>query len=189
MVLNVFSAVQIVVLLSLLVVLSVSQRFDWARATKNGALVLVVLAGLTNLFVFGLAHDNKESRFARLHLHDSYHYLISAKYFRELGYQQIYQCTVKAFSELREEGSGAPRIFAVRDLDNRYQSIAAESVDCTADFSPARWFSFKADLQGFFRSIQTSLPGSDCFSTMETILLLPGRFWLQHWCGRCPWNP
>ena len=149
MVINIYSVVQLAVLLGLLIVVSCSDQFSWSRASKNKGLILVGLLGLANLFVFGVAHDNEKSRLSPLNLHDSYHYLLSAKYFDELGYQQIYQCTVEAFHELQEGGAAVPTIFSVRDLNNRFQSISADNVVCSAEFSKQRWASFKSDLQGF----------------------------------------
>ena len=128
MVINIYSVVQLAVLLGLLIVVSCSDQFSWSRASKNKGLILVGLLGLANLFVFGVAHDNEKSRLSPLNLHDSYHYLLSAKYFDELGYQQIYQCTVEAFHELQEGGAAVPTIFSVRDLNNRFQSISADNV-------------------------------------------------------------
>lgn len=88
-----------------------------------------------------------------LHTWDSFHYFMGSKYFAEVGYFDLYRCT--AASE-REVGKGAEvDQVPMRDLeDNRiYPGAWSRTPEgrCRASFTPARWSSFKADLEGFRR--------------------------------------
>jgi len=76
--------------------------------------------------------------FLALTYHDQswglYHYHTGSKYFRELGYFDLYECTLVALDE------HAPR----RDL-HTYE-FRFDAPDCQAEFTPRRWEAFRADL-------------------------------------------
>jgi hypothetical protein len=96
----------------------------------------------------------KVERRQPFHFHEFVHYYIGAKYFPELGYLSLYDCTALADREIAEEEHVRPRISGyVRDLgdvltDKTYDAALAH---CRADvqprFSPSRWASFKNDLR------------------------------------------
>jgi hypothetical protein len=81
--------------------------------------------------------------------HDFYHYYLNAKYFPELGYFDLYKCTVAA---LAEEGRG-PQQARIRDLRSFLErtdvDTAALGARCDETFSPERWQAFRADLRWF----------------------------------------
>ena len=88
------------------------------------------------------------------HFHEFFHYYIAAKYFRELGYESLYDCTAYADREIATEENRAPRITGyVRDLndvlgDKTYDAAIAHCQDDRrTHFSDARWASFKSDLR------------------------------------------
>ena len=83
---------------------------------------------------------------------DVFHYYMGSKYFSELGYFELYPCTLAA---LVEDGKHDPsEIPAVRDQRSlRLQSPEATRAGmraCRERFEPERWSLFKRDL-GFFR--------------------------------------
>jgi hypothetical protein len=86
-----------------------------------------------------------------LHVWDSYHYFLGAKYFRELGYTRLYDCTVVADAEagLLED----VRRRRIRDLEtNRIGPagrVLADPGRCTGHFSPSRWVAFTRDVAWF----------------------------------------
>ena len=151
MVLNLFPASQLLVLSMLLILLTGIRFHTGIRRASAGLLMVVAIGSVTNVLVAGVVHDDRDNRLASYHLHDLFHYLMSAKYFSELGYQQIYQCTVVAARELQAEGIEVPQISRVRDLENRFQTIAGDNIVCGAYFSASRWGSFKSDLSSFFK--------------------------------------
>ena len=83
---------------------------------------------------------------------DVFHYYMGSKYFSELGYFELYPCTLAG---LVEDGKHDPaQIPAVRDQRSlRLQSAEATRAGmraCRQRFEPERWELFKRDL-GFFR--------------------------------------
>ena len=88
------------------------------------------------------------------HFHEFFHYYIAAKYFQELGYESLYDCTAYADNEIATEENRPPRINGyVRDLsdvlvDKTYDAALAHCRDDRrSHFSDARWVSFKDDLR------------------------------------------
>jgi hypothetical protein len=90
-------------------------------------------------------------------LSERYHYYIGAKYFRELRYTRLYQCT--AVAEMEQGLTEAVAQRKMRDLGTNLlggtQTITADPTICTRHFTPERWEAFKADI-AFFRSYQTA---------------------------------
>jgi len=88
-----------------------------------------------------------------LQVHDNYHYYLGSKYFSELGYTRLYQCTAVADVDAGFGAQVADRW--IRDLStNEVQRGAAVVKDpfaCTSHFSSARWDVFQKDV-AWFRS-------------------------------------
>jgi hypothetical protein len=96
-----------------------------------------------------------------LQFHEFFHYYIGAKYFAELGYLGLYDCTALADAELAAQQGARPRIQErVRDLGDVLadKPVAAARSDCVAGarsrFSAERWASFEDDL----RTLQRLVP-------------------------------
>lgn len=91
-----------------------------------------------------------------VHTWETYHYYVGAKYFRELGYVGLYECTAVADAEAGLAAAVEKR--RIRDLDTNLIGSTAEILRnpgrCTGRFSPPRWRSFKADV-GWFRDRMT----------------------------------
>ncbi len=88
-----------------------------------------------------------------VHANNVYVYYFGSKYFRELGYSRLYECTAVADVE-----AGLRRRVARRQITNletyaleNTASILADPGRCTRHFSAPRWAMFKRDL-GWFRS-------------------------------------
>ncbi|MGO8992092.1 MAG: hypothetical protein ACLQVI_02100 [Polyangiaceae bacterium] len=88
------------------------------------------------------------------HFHEFFHYYIASKYFQELGYESLYDCTAYADREIAQEENRPPRINGyVRDLsdvlvDKTYdEAVAHCQNDRRTHFTDARWASFKSDLR------------------------------------------
>jgi hypothetical protein len=107
------------------------------------AIALVSLAAWPYLFNF------HSSRF--VHLWDSFHYYMGAKYLPELGYTRLYACTVAVDAE--DGIDPGPRV--VRDLRDNQRLPASTQLErageCRARFTPERWEAFRRDT-AFFRS-------------------------------------
>jgi hypothetical protein len=121
------------------------------RALRRLRDALLVALALCTLFAWW--HPYRGSLRAWLHVGDSYHYYMGAKYFPELGYTRLYECTVVADAE-----AGLTAALArsqIRNLaTNRLESAELSLRNpgrCKRHFSPERWQAFERDLR-FFRS-------------------------------------
>jgi len=141
--------------------LAVVVAHEWLRRSRpaerptSGAAArtraLQVLGALSLLAYFNFGSFHFDGIF--VHLWDSTHYVLGAKYFDELGYDGIYECIAVADAETPGETS---RVAAREMLDLRtgQMTTAAESVAhperCRSRFSSSRWADFTRDV-GFFR--------------------------------------
>jgi hypothetical protein len=126
------------------------------------------------------------------HRHDQYHYYFGAKYFRELGYDGLYKCTVVALDELgkvtdtweqpQQDGTTKKTIITVdmsaevRSKDKKIRNLGGDNLlmpaqvaldhpeECKSHFSPERWTQFKKDIR-FFR--WSTLDGKDYWDGMQ----------------------
>lgn len=134
------------------------QLFAPAQGSRDRRLLLFVLVPLVIAAVaayprFGAFHDGGRHGRHTYHYHDIWHYVIGARYYPELGYDKLYDCTTVALDELRREGVKVPPINEVRRLSNPMEGyllrkeIADNRVTCAAAFGDERWAAFKADTQ------------------------------------------
>lgn len=118
------------------------------RAGRRTMIVLALLAALSaGAYVrFGNFHW---PRF--LHNWDLYHYYVGAKYFPELGYYDLYRCTLVADREGEDRLAGIDEVRDLRTLEHTSAEEAlARGPDCHELFTPARWDEFRRDLDFFF---------------------------------------
>ena len=122
------------------------RRIHESRAYLGGLATLGILGALCwwNLFQFhypGFAHPS-----------ETFHYYIGAKYFPELGYDNLYACTAVADAEA---GLDAPR--PMRDLRSNALITSAEVLAqperCKQAFTPARWAAFRTDIDRLRSSV------------------------------------
>lgn len=92
-----------------------------------------------------------------IHGWDTFHYYVGSKYFRELGYDKLYDCVAVADAEdplLRRR----VELRKITDLRTNElvttESILKHPERCKATFSAPRWQSFKKDLT-YFRTLET----------------------------------
>ncbi len=96
----------------------------------------------------------KEEHHQPFHFHEFFHYYIASKYFKELGYESLYDCTTLADQEISQEENRPPRISGyVRNLsdvltDKTYdEAIQDCRTQTRSRFTQERWDSFKSDLR------------------------------------------
>jgi len=108
---------------------------------------------------FGVYFDyfNPNTRYSEYyHRHEFYHYYLGSKFFREVGYTRLYECTAIAEIELGRAANVRKR--DIRDLRvNLIKPIIDTEVvkdpkHCTDHFTAPRWASFKKDVDWFYRS-------------------------------------
>jgi hypothetical protein len=101
------------------------------------------------------------------HRHDQYHYYLGSKYFPELGYDDLYKCTVIAQDELgtiRDVNGMVDVTKENRRADRKIRNLGADNLlkpaaeflehpeQCKDKFTPERWAAFREDIK-FFRSV------------------------------------
>jgi hypothetical protein len=90
-------------------------------------------------------------RFARLHVADTFHYYVGAKYFPELGYYGLYDCTLQALDDAgRVDLAALPHVrnLGTMALEPPRRALA-RGPGCKQAFSPERWRRFAADVRWF----------------------------------------
>jgi hypothetical protein len=120
---------------------------------------LFILVGIGGLFAwFGSANVGYVSG---VNIWDTYHHYLGAKYARELGYKNLYLCTVVA--DLAEEKTSLTRRTLrrqVRDLRSRRivrgELLAKNGDSCLSRFTPQRWQAFRADVAWFRKQMKPS---------------------------------
>jgi hypothetical protein len=114
------------------------------------ALRVLGVLGLLAYFNFGSFH------FGGIHVHlwDSLHHVLGAKYIDEIRYDGLYDCIAVADAEDPEMGPRAAQR-VLTDLRTNRMTTAADVVAhperCKARFSGERWSDFKADVAFFGR--------------------------------------
>ena len=113
------------------------------RRTRDALLAALGIAGGLGWWHFAMV-----PLWNNVHEHDAFHYFLAARYFPELGYSQLYRCTLAA--DLDAGLDPGPRI---RDLDTNRLLPTTTQLDaaraCKARFSSERWQAFTSDLDWF----------------------------------------
>jgi hypothetical protein len=118
----------------------------WMRL-RNVALAGVGVLSLAAWWNFGALHGSGRP----LHLHDFFHYYIGSKYYAELGYTRIYQCTAVAEMQRGRSADVAARWTRNLDTNNLERALPDRAVveECLSRFGPARWKEFSSDVEWF----------------------------------------
>ena len=111
------------------------------------ALAVVGVLCLAAWWNFGALHG----RGRPLHLHDFFHYYVGSKYYAELGYTRIYQCTAVVELQHGRSRQVAERWTRNLDTNDLEQTLPAgeEVQECLSRFGPERWSEFSADVEWF----------------------------------------
>lgn len=121
-------------------------RATTARVLRDRALAALGVLGLAAYVNFGTLHGG-----GFVHTWDTYHYYVGAKYFPELGYEWLYDCTAVADAESGHRHDVATR--TITDLHTNEQvktfDILIDPDPCLRRFSAARWEAFKHDVAWF----------------------------------------
>jgi len=114
----------------------------WIRSRRVALGLLAVLSFCANYnFFFSTG----------IHKHEFFHYYLGAKFAPELGYYEIYRCSVAAaFEQGFQERDPLFQVTDLRNNDTRmFWVIVPRSPRCDGAFSPPRWEAFKTDVARF----------------------------------------
>ncbi len=128
------------------------RSFGRARGVALGLLGVLALAAFSanyNLFLWPRLHG--------IHTHDVFHYYVGAKYFPELGYFDLYRCSLAVEGQTTPNARAAAAAVEsdtpVRDLRAQRLATAAElrpaGARCDGRFEAGRWASFERDVRWF----------------------------------------
>jgi hypothetical protein len=94
-------------------------------------------------------------RFARLHAADAFHYYVGSKYFPELGYYGLYDCTLQALDDAgRADLAALPHVRNLGTMTLEPPPLAlARGPRCKEGFRQERWRAFAADVRWFHARI------------------------------------
>lgn len=126
--------------------LTMKARSGEFQILRDRLLLVLGLGGMLAYCNFGHLHFGNF-----IHVWDTYHYYMGAKYFPEVKYDLLYDCAAVADSESGLRDVAAAR--TITDLRTNVMLKAADAVNhpevCKAGFTPERWDSFKRDIAWF----------------------------------------
>lgn len=120
------------------------------------AKAIVVLAVI---FAFAVFHNLGKPRSGTfVHHGEMFHYYLGTKYFRELGYYELYNAVIVVDAEQDNALAALPFYTDLTTYQNARRDTALRNADRVKNlFSTARWDAFKRDVS-FFKG-QTAMPG------------------------------
>jgi hypothetical protein len=117
-------------------------------------LVSAVLFSSAVFYNFGSAQSG-----TFVHYGEMFHYYLGAKYFKELGYYELYNAVIAADAEQDNALAGIPFYTDLKTYQNAQRATALENIDGVKNlFSNERWNAFKSDVSFFKKA--TAMPGS-----------------------------
>jgi hypothetical protein len=120
--------------------------------------VIIVVAVL---FSFAIFHNFGEPHSDGTYVHygDVFHSYLGAKYFKELGYYELYNAVIVADTEQDNALARLPFYTDLRTYQNTQREIALKNIDRVKKlFSTKRWNAFKYDVSFFKKA--TGMPRS-----------------------------
>jgi len=158
-----------------------------------GLLCVCAIAAMASWLRFGELHgiavrpaggrfdDARAQQRRPLQFHEFFHYYVGSKYFAELGYLGLYDCTALADQEIAAQDGTAPRIDGfVRYLGDVLSDkpAATARADCAAGprhrFTDERWAAFEGDL----RALQRLVPDAWWNDVVDDKGLNPPPTWI-----------
>ncbi len=122
------------------------------RTRRRFAWFLTILAFFTFFDFF-----NPNVRYSEYyHRHEFYHYYLGSKYFKEVGYTRLYECTLVAEVENGRRDQVKDREFRdlsvnlIKPISQTY--ILTDPDQCKKHFTKERWETFRKEIDWFYRS-------------------------------------
>jgi hypothetical protein len=90
------------------------------------------------------------------HRHEFFHYYMGSKYFGQIGYSRLYECTAIAEVELgfgdklKKQDMRDLRVNLIGPITNTY--VFSDPQQCKSHFDPEKWEAFKTDVKWFEQS-------------------------------------
>ena len=134
-----------------LILLSRELGVPWVQDSKRYLRTLATLAIASVVVYYNFFAFHGEATW--VHSHDVAHYYLGSKYFRELGYGDLYTGMLRAEAELFDNHFKAIEARDLRSGDLVHiRDLLTASGPVRAAFTPERWAGFKADV-AYFRGV------------------------------------
>jgi hypothetical protein len=152
------------VILSALAIVFLYLRYQRGKtpevSSKTPSFPARALLVLAVLFSFGVYHNLGNFRGGGfVHYADMFNYYLNTKYFKEVGYFELYDAVIVADTEQGNQLARLPFYSDLRTYKNTYRERALEDSDkIRHHFSNERWNAFKEDV-AFFKKA-TGMPHS-----------------------------
>ncbi len=116
------------------------------QVLRDRLLVVLGVCGVLGYFNFGHLHYGNF-----VHVWDTYHYVMGAKYFPELGYERLYDCAAIANAEngRRDEVVRQTLTDLRTNIIVKTDDLLAHPERCKESFTQARWELFRKDIAAF----------------------------------------
>jgi hypothetical protein len=120
-------------------------------SAKAYSLRTKVIVGLAVIFSFAVFHNLGTFRGGSfVHYGEMFHYYLGSKYFKELGYYELYNAVIVADTEQGNELANAPFYTDLRTYKNVQRKAALRDAEHVRGlFSQERWNAFKGDVAFF----------------------------------------
>ena len=122
-------------------------RAQWAVSERTKQLVGLLLAVASLFCYFHLFQPPHRNYY---HRWDAYHYFIGSKYAREIGYENLYACSVVAEADMNVPSPRPGRM--IRNLHDDTLVPATSALadpSCKSRFTPERWRAYCQDVAWF----------------------------------------
>ena len=149
---NTAQLVQFAISLGALGIIGWGLKLQWEgqarfkQLLRDRVLVVLGLLGFLGYFNFGHLHFGNF-----VHVWDTYHYVMGAKYFPELGYEKMYDCAAVANAENgRRDEVVRQTITDLRtNIIVKTDEVLAHPERCKENFSAERWEAYRKDIFAF----------------------------------------
>ncbi|HET9953724.1 MAG TPA: hypothetical protein VFQ61_04455, partial [Polyangiaceae bacterium] len=117
------------------------------------------LGWLFTILAFGVYFDfgNPNTRYSEYyHRHELYHYYLGSKYFKEVGYTRLYECSLIAevengrLDQVKNREVRDLRVNLIKPVSDTY--ILKDPDQCKKYFTTERWDTFKREIDWFYHS-------------------------------------
>jgi hypothetical protein len=127
-------------------VLQWNKRARVKQVLRDRLLLVLGLLGFLGYFNFGHLHFGNF-----VHVWDTYHYVMGAKYFPEMGYDKMYDCAAIANAEngRRDEVVRQTLTDLRTNIIVKTDELLAHPERCKENFSEQRWKEYRADIAAF----------------------------------------
>jgi hypothetical protein len=135
------------------------ERYPAHRGAVLGVVGVCALLSFASFYNLGRPQfwNAEKSQPEFVHQLDMRVYYPFAKYFRELGYDGVYQASIKAYSEDTETSLDSLSTVEIRNMkthdSQRVADVKEEIKKIPQRFTPERWASFKEDMSYFRRTM------------------------------------